>query len=87
MYKYRIYKHSLLVENDSDSTLKGTKRNVRVKKKIHSKMVIEVTTCTLATSSIPSVASLSGAVVRATSVSTVCIHITHMASIAALIDI
>ena len=29
-------------------------------------MVIKVTTCTLATSSIPSVASLSGAVVRAT---------------------
>ena len=50
-------------------------------------MVIKVTTRTLATSSIPSVASLSGAVVRATSVSTVCIHITHMASIAAFIDI
>ena len=55
--------------------------------KIHSKMVIKVTTCTLATSSIPSVAFLSGAVVRATSFSTVCIHITHMASIAAFIDI
>ena len=55
--------------------------------KIHAKMVIKVTTCTLATSSIPSVASLSGAVVRATSFSTVCIHITHMASIAAFIDI
>ena len=50
-------------------------------------MVIKVRTYTLATSSIPSVASLSGAVVRATSVSTVCIHITHMASIAAFIDI
>ena len=49
-------------------------------------MVIKVTTCTLATFSISSVAFLTGAV-RATNVSTVCFHITHMASIAAFIDI
>ena len=41
-------------------------------------MVIKVTTCTLATVSIFSVAFLTGAV-RATNVSTVCFHITHMA--------
>ena len=50
-------------------------------------MEIKVTKSTLARFSIPSVSFPAGAVVRATSVRTVRIHITHMASIAAFIDI